>query len=89
MNKFVIEARKWFEKANGNTYHSVRITRVDNNELIVHVPCTYGYGEHWKHTAFDELIKLKLVKEADRHNHELNRRRFIYTCADVAFKGDL
>ena len=89
MNKYVIEGKLWFDKINGNTYHSVNIIDVNKNESIINIPMTYGYGEQWKHTAYDELIKLKLVKDKDRFNHELNSKRFIYIVSDVNRKKDL
>ena len=89
MNKFVIIGKKWFDKLYGNTYHSVVVIDVKTNECIVDVPFSYGYGEQWKHTAYDYLVNKKIVKEKDRHNHELNRKRFIYVCSDVQRKKDL
>jgi hypothetical protein len=87
--KFVVIARKWFDKVNGNTYHSVVVVDANTNKRIVEVPFRYGYGDQWKHTAYDELIKKGYVKEKDRFNHELNRKRFIYTVTDVQRKKDL
>ena len=88
MAKYVIEGRKWFDKMNGNTYHSVRIYRVKDNELIYNSGMTYGYGDQYRHTAYDWLVKKKLVKEKDRSNHALNRKRFLYIVKDV-LKRDL
>jgi hypothetical protein len=45
------------------------------------------YGE--KYTAYDELEKKGLVKKEDMHNHELNRKRFIYHEHNVTRKKDL
>lgn len=89
MKKYVINGVKWFDKVNGNTYHNVRIIDVDSNLLIKESGLTYGYGEQWKQTAYDELVKLKKVKEMDRHNHKLNGKRFIYIVNDVQRKKDL
>jgi len=89
IKKYVIEGKRWFDKINGNTYHSVSIIDVETNKTISYIPLTYGYGEQYKHNAYDELKKLKLVKEKDRFNHELNRKRFIFICNDVMRKKDL
>jgi len=51
----MIEAKRWFERTNGNTYHSVNV--YVNNELIGRVPFTYGYGEQYIETAFDILAE--------------------------------
>ena len=48
-----IDARRWFEKTNGNTYHSVSV--YVNNEQIGRIPFTYGYGEQYIQSAFDIL----------------------------------
>ena len=48
-----IEARRWFQKSCGNTYHSVRI--FENGEQIGFIPFEYGYGQHWETTALKWL----------------------------------
>lgn len=86
---YIIEGRRWFDKINGNTYHSVYITDTHTNKRILSEPMTYGYGDQWKHTAYDALLKAGLVKEEDRFNHEKNRARFHYIQVDVQRKKDL
>lgn len=41
--KFVCNAVRWFDKINGNTYHSVRITRIKDGKVIAD-QFQYGYG---------------------------------------------
>lgn len=53
---FVCNAVKWFDKVNGNTYHSVKVTRYKDGAVIVHA-FTYGYGEHYKQTALEIMGK--------------------------------
>lgn len=92
MKKYLIIGRRWFDRINGNTYHSVEIVEIilgREDETIATIPMTYGYGDQYKHTAYDELIRLGLAKEEDRFNHELNRKRFRYECFDVSRKRDL
>lgn len=55
MNQVVIIAKRWFERVNGNTYHSCKV--YVNGDLVGHVPYTYGYGNHWDQTALDILHK--------------------------------
>ena len=55
--KFVVNAVKWFDKVNGNTYHSVRITRVSDSAMLVSHDCVYGYGDHYRQTALELLVK--------------------------------
>jgi hypothetical protein len=88
--QYLIEGYRWFDKINGNTYHTVVITDLKTGEVIHRSPhVVYGYGQQWQHTAYDELKKKGLVKEEDRTNHELNRKRFIYSEHDVTRKKDL
>lgn len=48
--KFICSAVKWFDKVNGNTYHSVRITRTSDGKVIA-APFQYGYGDCYRQTA--------------------------------------
>ena len=49
MIKYVIHAKKWFDKVNGNTYHSVRVLDTVR-QLQLKVPFQYGYGDHYRTT---------------------------------------
>jgi len=48
-------ARKWFEKTNGNTYHSVQVWV--NGKLAGQTDFGYGYGNAWEQTAKEHLEK--------------------------------
>ncbi len=48
-----IEARRWFQRSYGNTYHTVRIWRGEREGVTL--PMAYGYGEQWLQTALDWL----------------------------------
>jgi hypothetical protein len=50
-----ITAKEWFDRINGNSYFSARIT-VNGNEDIV-IPFTYGYGDAWQWAAKTALDK--------------------------------
>lgn len=53
-----IRARKWFDRVNGNTYHSVIIYIVDgqgNPDTLRSNTLVYGYGESWQQTAAEML----------------------------------
>lgn len=54
--KFVVDAVKWFDKVNGNTYHSIRATRCEDGAVIAH-EWTYGYGNHYQQTALEAMAK--------------------------------
>ncbi len=54
--KYVANAVKWFDKVNGNTYHSVCITRTEDGAKL-HVSFRYGYGEHYRQSALEAMYK--------------------------------
>lgn len=54
--KFTVIAKKWFDKVNGNTYHSVRCIRHSDNAVVVG-PYQYGYGNHYQQTALAMMAK--------------------------------
>ena len=59
--KFTVIAKKWWDKVNGNTYHSVRCVRCKDNAIVVG-PFQYGYGEHYKQTALAMMAKAGWLK---------------------------
>lgn len=65
--KFVVYAARWFDRVNGNTYHSVRVVRVRDGEVIA-APIQYGYGDHYRQTALKIMAEAKWlpVKYRDR-----------------------
>jgi hypothetical protein len=52
----VVLARRWFEKTNGNTYHSVKVSV--NGDIIGVNNFKYGYDDQWEVTA-REIIQTK------------------------------
>lgn len=53
--QITILARRWFERRNGNTYHSCRV--FINGQEIGYTPFHYGYDEQYMQTAFDLIQK--------------------------------
>ena len=53
-------AARWFDKAIGNTYHSVRITRTRDGKTIL-CPFQYGYGDHYRQTALEAMARAKWI----------------------------
>jgi hypothetical protein len=52
-------ARKWFDKVNGNTYHSVQI--FVNGDLAGQNDFEYGYGDQYEQTAKELLEKAYII----------------------------
>lgn len=54
--KYTVITKEWFDRINGNSYCSVRITNNETNEVIA-FPFQYGYG------SYGEQIASKTLKE--------------------------
>jgi len=89
MINYIVNAFKWFDKINGNTYHAVNITDVKTNKIIFSSGLTYGYGEQYIYTALEGLIELGLFKKEDIHNHELIRNLINFSVNENSLKRDL
>ena len=55
-NSYVFLVKTWFDKVNGNTYHSVEYHDFDKGETISSGR-VYGYGDHYKQTAYAMMVK--------------------------------
>ena len=62
MIKYVIHAKKWRDKVNGNTYHSARVLDTQS-QLQLTVPFQYGYGDQFVSSSSSEMIKQGWIKE--------------------------
>jgi hypothetical protein len=69
--KFVANAARWFDKVNGNTYHSVNITNVKTGETI-YCPMEYGYGDTYRQTALKAMHGVKWINN-DVYSADLNK----------------
>jgi len=84
---FHIDGRRWFQRTNGNTYHSVRIYR--DGALLVTLGPAYGYGDHYLQTAA-EWLQANGYPEAQ--GHTLWMRETLgasYSVTDVSRQKDL
>ena len=71
LKSLFIEARLWFDKTYGNTYHSVRLEA--NGLSIGQVAMTYGYERHYEQTALQYLKAFGLVSEETRYLSDLKK----------------
>ena len=69
--KFTVLAVKWFDKVNGNTYHSVRCIRHKDGAVIT-APFQYGYGDHYRQTALHTMLDANWIpkKYGDKLPHD-------------------
>ena len=97
--RFTIIGRRWFEKTNGNTYHSVEVYA--NNKLIGRDPYQYGYGDQYLQTAHDILqregyypttgiiFESGMPKDLCLFMTDVRTDKFLVSCTDVGRKKDL
>ena len=61
----IIHGKVWFDRSAGNSYFSARATvHYANPKFLPRVlalPMEYGYGDHYKDRACDELLNAGLV----------------------------
>lgn len=85
--KFISEVTRWFDKVNGNTYHSVKVTRIKDNKIIV-FPFTYGYGSAYEQTTEQLLFNTKwLPKKYNKENVYLYNRENNYPIKYIVNEG--
>ena len=65
--KFIGHAYLWFDRINGNTYHSVEITRCRDG-AVLYAPYQYGYGECYRQTALEAMSRAKWLPRKYRGN---------------------
>lgn len=63
-----IQGKEWFDRINGNSYHSARITinYGMKSEQNFRVPFSYGYGSMYEQNTFELLRGQGIIKETDR-----------------------
>lgn len=99
--QIVIIAKRWFDRINGNTYHSVKVYL--DGKLLGIQPYAYGYGEGYLQSALEILQQSKVyIKTGEMLSSGMNkdyyefmqdmrnhRENFVVECSDVARKRDL
>lgn len=89
--KYIANGVRWFDKANGNTYHSVRITRVKDNKTI-YCPFQYGYDDMYRQTALKAMLKAgwlpKKYNDSNLYSYERENNYTIYWTVSDGLKRD-
>jgi hypothetical protein len=73
--KFVVDAARWFDRINGNTYHALRITRIRDG-AILKCGLQYGYGDCYRQTALRAMARAKWLPVKYRIENE----SMLYEC---------
>lgn len=87
-----IHGKRWFERVNGNTYHSVAV--YDGKRLVGKADFAYGYGDQYRQTALDIAVKAGLYSD-ERYSSggSVDYGRFqtenLFIVCDVTRKKDL
>lgn len=55
-DSITIIGRRWFDRVNGNTYHSVQC--LINGKPVAYYPFNYGYGDQYIYTGANKLQEL-------------------------------
>jgi len=79
MKTYVVVGGKWFDKVNGNTYHSAKVLDVETKEIFYTRFC-YGYGNAYI-TSARECIEAWYKGEynlIDMGSFYLNKREVKY-----------
>ncbi len=65
-----INAKEWFDKANGNSYFSgvVTVNFGMKNQKEYEMPFQYGYGDHYIDMGNQLMIKAGLIKSIRNSN---------------------
>jgi len=66
MNSITVIGRKWFDKINGNTYHTATILIDGEHKPELDIPFQYGYGDQYLQSAGQLLDEAGLVS-LERH----------------------
>jgi hypothetical protein len=90
--RFIVQGNRWNDIF-GNTYHTCRIEDCKTG-VIYNVQRTYGYGDCYQYSAFELLIKEKLVrgcKTATQLVEYQIKKNYpiLFTVQDVSRKKDL
>jgi hypothetical protein len=79
---YYLSIRYWFDKVNGNTYHTARIMGPDTDIIM---PFDYGHGTRNVEYAAAKLLGIDL----DTFDHDSRRALFITEETTVTRKKDL
>lgn len=91
--KYTVVVTRWFDKVNGNTYHSGEITSNTTGQVFP-VDYQYGYGEQYKQSALEVLTNARKIPIAYRGLHRWKYERennypIHWICFDVDRKKDM
>lgn len=87
-----IHGKKWFDRVNGNTYHSVRATvnQGMKNEFSLICEWQYGYDDHYIQTVREKLVKMGAVSDYHKISDMILKGKLTLTAyADDVKKSEM
>lgn len=75
--KYTAQAVRWFDKVNGNTYHSVKITDNETGARL-HCPLQYGYGDQYRYTALLAMAENAWLPEKYQKKNDGRPGDYVY-----------
>ena len=94
MKTITVIGKRWFDRINGNTYHSVKV--YTDNELLDSIDCKYGYGDHYIQSATELLVKHDIISIMESRDYiplwkfcNENDIKLLTDVTDVKRKKDL
>lgn len=91
-DSITIVGRRWFDRVNGNTYHSCEC--LINGNVVARVEFEYGYGDSYQYSGMKKLAALGYLPGFDSNSvpwRYCEERGINYYCthSDVSRKKDL
>jgi len=86
-NSYVFLVKKWFDKINGNTYHSVEYHDFNTGKTITSGR-VYGYGNQYELTAYEMMIKHGYSTDLSAEDFRKNNSIY-YHVVEVSRRRDL
>lgn len=71
VKSITVIGRKWFDKINGNTYHTAQI--MVNGETVGNIPFSYGYDSMYEQNASTWLKENGYIKSDKNEYIQLSR----------------
>lgn len=75
-----IQAKEWFDKVNGNSYWSARVTLnfgLPSEKTIV-LPFQYGYGDFYRQEVTQTLREIGIIKTVNPEEYHVSLRQMCH-----------
>lgn len=84
--EYIVTAVKWFDRVNGNTYHSCRVIRCSDCAVCV-AQFQYGYGNQYQQSAIESMVESGWIDAKYKENPFMFERENGYCINWLEIKG--